>query len=386
MPDNTPANRAACSIGTLGARVTRFVAAGITLVTAAAMAQPAHAQQQFHAQIDGPASTLNYTLSVNAPFAGTTDLAPGAAIPTTSYLIGKGPGFTPPTRTRPGTGFGTFTGNNPVAINSGTLTLAANNGSTPLRPSGTMLVQLRPEFNAVVIDAVALDLLGGTTTSATPTLTLRYQTFRTNDPNSFLPLPGTQVSPPMSPITVSALTAAQATPNACGSLTPAANGAFTFSASVDVIITTQATMSGSPLAIDPTPATLVLTGTIAPAPAGFTITARATLDQTQVTPGPTALSPVDFTDPIYGGLLQAFVVLASTTTSVSMTADTVARSTDVFNWRDYNRDLFVNLDDLGDFITDFYTRPNPVPSTNFNCDAFINLDDLGDYITYFYGW
>jgi hypothetical protein len=54
-----------------------------------------------------------------------------------------------------------------------------------------------------------------------------------------------------------------------------------------------------------------------------------------------------------------------------------------FDARDYNSDGFINLDDLGDFITDFYLVPPPV-STDYNEDGFFNLDDLGDYITDFY--
>lgn len=54
-----------------------------------------------------------------------------------------------------------------------------------------------------------------------------------------------------------------------------------------------------------------------------------------------------------------------------------------FDPLDWNSDGFVNLDDLGDYITEFYTDPNAV-NIDFNEDGFPNLDDLGDFITDYY--
>ncbi|MFN0012201.1 MAG: RHS repeat-associated core domain-containing protein [Phycisphaerales bacterium] len=50
---------------------------------------------------------------------------------------------------------------------------------------------------------------------------------------------------------------------------------------------------------------------------------------------------------------------------------------------DYNHDGSVNPDDVGDFITDYYTTP-PIASTDFNDDDNYSPDDLGDFITLYY--
>lgn len=55
---------------------------------------------------------------------------------------------------------------------------------------------------------------------------------------------------------------------------------------------------------------------------------------------------------------------------------------------DYNLDDVVNPDDIGDFITDYFTVPPPPSSfskLDVNYDGVVNPDDLGDFITaYFY--
>ena len=70
---------------------------------------------------------------------------------------------------------------------------------------------------------------------------------------------------------------------------------------------------------------------------------------------------------------------------------------------DYNADGQVNPDDLGDFITDYFTPP-PVPGpggyaipcpdldppydagfrTDYTHDCLVNPDDLGDYVTQYF--
>ena len=51
---------------------------------------------------------------------------------------------------------------------------------------------------------------------------------------------------------------------------------------------------------------------------------------------------------------------------------------------DWNDDLVVNPDDLGDYITGYYAIP-PVPGCEFNDDGVLNPDDLGDFITSYFG-
>ncbi len=50
---------------------------------------------------------------------------------------------------------------------------------------------------------------------------------------------------------------------------------------------------------------------------------------------------------------------------------------------DYDGNTILNPDDLGDYITDYFTVP-PNPATDWNGDGTINPDDLGDYITAYY--
>jgi hypothetical protein len=51
---------------------------------------------------------------------------------------------------------------------------------------------------------------------------------------------------------------------------------------------------------------------------------------------------------------------------------------------DYNGDEANNLDDISDFITDYYATPQTL-ATDFNGDFTVNLDDLSDFTTAFYG-
>src|SRR5262245_53317779 len=53
---------------------------------------------------------------------------------------------------------------------------------------------------------------------------------------------------------------------------------------------------------------------------------------------------------------------------------------------DFNRDGFLNPDDLADFITCFFLQaqfPGVCPEAEFNGDGFVNPDDLADFITAF---
>ncbi len=52
---------------------------------------------------------------------------------------------------------------------------------------------------------------------------------------------------------------------------------------------------------------------------------------------------------------------------------------------DYDGDGQLNPDDLGDYVTDYFS-PAPTPIADWNGDGNVNPDDLGDYITaYFFG-
>ena len=51
---------------------------------------------------------------------------------------------------------------------------------------------------------------------------------------------------------------------------------------------------------------------------------------------------------------------------------------------DFNRDGVKNPDDLGDYITGYFTEP-PDPRSEYNNDTVINPDDLGDFITAYFG-
>jgi hypothetical protein len=50
---------------------------------------------------------------------------------------------------------------------------------------------------------------------------------------------------------------------------------------------------------------------------------------------------------------------------------------------DFSGDNILNLDDLNDYITNFYD-PESIRDLDFNADGQVNLDDLGDFITAFY--
>lgn len=51
---------------------------------------------------------------------------------------------------------------------------------------------------------------------------------------------------------------------------------------------------------------------------------------------------------------------------------------------DFNGDGLVNIDDISDYITAYFSVP-PDPRTDFNGDGFINVDDVSDFITAYFG-
>lgn len=57
----------------------------------------------------------------------------------------------------------------------------------------------------------------------------------------------------------------------------------------------------------------------------------------------------------------------------------------LFHSQDFNRDGMVNPDDLGDFVTEYFSV-NPGFVCDYNKDGQLNPDDLGDFITDYYAF
>ncbi|MGD9689268.1 MAG: hypothetical protein AB7K52_00035 [Phycisphaerales bacterium] len=346
--------------------------------------------QTYAVAINQPASTVTYAIALDAPFATTPALPQNGTIPAaSSYLIGGAaatPPTTPATRTRPATCIlcGSFTGNWPVAITAGGIDADITSGTTPLHPSGAFSLALNVAAGTCSIADTNLNLLGGATVPFTVGVSVGFQSFQTNSPTSTFVIPGATI-PLNQDATVSSIIATQSAPGS-GTISPTGTpGVFTFSAPVTLTLTITATLAGSAAPIPPQDVPVVISGMIDTNVAAAPLSASIDIDTMETIPGPTPLDPLPFPEPIYGGQLRAFIVLASQTVSIAADATISATATrqDEPDPVDFNGDGNVDADDLGDFINAYFAIP-PDPRTDFNHDGSIDADDLGDYINAYF--
>lgn len=364
------------------------------LFSAASLLPVAALAQSYSVAINQPASNVTYTIGLSAPFATTPPLPQNGVIPTTtSYLIGGAaavPPTTPATRTRPASCIicGNFSGNWPVAITAGSISANVTSGTTPLHPSGAFNLAIAPgpggTAGTCTVSGTDLNLLGGTTVPFTVGVSVGFQAFQTNSPTSTFLIPGTTV-PVNQNATVTSIVGAQAAP-AAGTLTPTGTpGIYAFAAPVTLVLTVAANQNGAPVPVPPQEVVVAVAGTIDTNQTAAPVTGTINISTSQVVPGPTALDPLTFPEPIYGGQLLAFIVIASQTVNVTADATLAGVATRLPdpNPVDFNNDGTVDADDLADFINAFFGQP-PDPRTDFNHDGSLDADDLGDYINAFF--
>ncbi len=353
----------------------RFVASLASVLAASAGLSSVAAAQTgaFDFAINAPASTATWSVAFNAPFQTGTN--PDTNRPF-SYLIGNWDSASNPTGTRtiPGI-FGGDPGTNvPISINAGGLNASGNSGTTPLRPSGSWLFRLRG--GSIQIEDLALNLLDEETVSVGANVSITYSTFRTRQPSCTV-LGGFPISVPLGSIVVNQLIASQFSPAASGTLTPTGPNTYDFSIPVDVVVDVQATFQNAPVDIPPTPAIIILSGSLTVNGNTATSTSGVNIDLQQSQPGPTPLDPFPFAEPLCGGSLLVNITLGTQTINVTANSSLVSAGQRTCAY-DFNQDENFDLTDaqfMAQVVVGLRVADPAWLDGDFNGDENFDLND-----------
>ncbi len=359
-------------------KLSRIAASEISLLAglalAAAISPLAGAQTgAFDFVINSPASAANWSVAFNAPFQTGTN--PSTNRPY-SYLIGDWDSTANPTGTRTLTGiFGGDPGTNvPISINAGGISASGNSGTTPLRPSGSWLFRLRG--GSIQVEDLTLNLLDEETVSVGANVSITYSTFRTRQPTCTV-LGGFPISVPLGSIVVNELVASQFSSAATGTLTPTGPNTYDFSIPVDVVINVQATFQNAPVEIPPTPAIVILSGSLSVTGNTATSTSGIDIDIVQSQPGPTALDPLPFAEPLCGGSLLVNVTIGTQTITVAADSNLVSSGQRTCSYdfnQDENTDL-VDAQNMAQVVVGLLVASPTWLDGDFNGDENFDLTD-----------
>ena len=279
----------------------------------------ARATDTYDFTVNAGGSAATWSLSLSAPFQTTPS--------GTSYIIGSFDAATNPTGTKtiPGIIGGDTNANTPVNITSGSVTASGDSGATVIHPAGTFTLAIDPASGMAMITGLNANVLNGATGSAAATLNLTYSTFRTRQPTCTLL--GIPLSLPLGSATLETLTAIESDNSAAGTLNPAGPNTYSVNIPLNVLATATAMYNGLPLDIPATIVPIVFSGTLTVNGATASFNGGFSLSNTQSTPGPTALDPIPFTEPLCNGNLIVQVSLANTDTIVNASVTTQATGT-----------------------------------------------------------
>jgi hypothetical protein len=353
----------------------RFAASLASVLAASAGLSSVAAAQSgaFEFAISPTASAASWAVSFTAPFQTGTNPADNRPF---SYLIGNWDSASNPTGTRtiPGI-FGSDPGTNvPIAITAGGISASGNSGTTPLRPSGTWLFRLRG--GTIQVEDLALNLLDEETVSVGANVSITYSTFRTRQPTCTV-LGGFPISVPLGSIVVTQLIASQFSPAASGTLTPTGPNTYDFTIPVDVVVNVQATFQNAPVDIPPTPAIIVLTGSLTLNGNTATSTSGVNIDLDQSQPGPTTLDPAPFAEPLCGGSLLVNLTIGTQTISVDANASLVSPGQRTCSY-DFNQDEnfdLVDAQNMAQVVVGLRTADPSWLDGDFNGDENFDLTD-----------
>lgn len=360
MPFPFPARLAALSVGVLAA----------SLLPAPA----AEGGTTYAVTIDQPASSVSSSVNASAPFSGT--------------MVGENDPMKDPTvRTRTKRfaslfSCGTFgaTQNDPINVSA---TFAASGSSSPTappRPAGTFRLGIDPAAGTASVRRLDASLLASGTLTVNASLnSLTYQSFCTVSPSCSAPFLF-PISLPVGTIQVTSLLVRQ-DPGAVavGTLTPGSGGSYSFSVPVDVVVTTAANFSGSPLALDPAPLQIVVTGTVTPAGTTATVSGSTGVNiGPQANTTPTPIGPSAFMAPADSALCPNINIvvqgtLASTSFTSTNTATISGAGPRVPCPPDFDQNLVVDLLDIFAYLDGWFAG---TPNANFNGDGVTDLLDI----------
>jgi len=238
------------------------------VATALVAASVAHAQTFDFTLL--PASTVQQTLTLNTPLAGT--------------LIGNYDATTNPTGTRTLPGLFGGSGNQPIPYTS-TIRITQSISSNP---AGSFSLALL-DNNVCSITGFTSDLLNEVPGTVNLDQLLTYSTFRTVNPSSLFPSVG-QITIPVGSGSVTEATAVQSAA-AIGTAVQASAGTYSVNVAVPVTITISGSVAGQSADPGPLPAVIAFSGTLTVSGSSASLSTTAT-DNAPVGPLP-ALPPLE---------------------------------------------------------------------------------------------
>ncbi|MBI1191221.1 MAG: hypothetical protein GC200_11145 [Tepidisphaera sp.] len=324
------------------------------------------AADTYNFTVSSPSSTATWSFNYAAPIV----TSPSG----TSFILGSYNATTNPTGTRtiPGITGGDLNANTPININSGSITASGSSGSATIHPAGAFALTIDTAANTAGASGLTADLLNGSTGSASASVSISYSTFRTRQPTcTILGLP---LTVPLGTATLESITATQ-DGAASGTLSPTGPNTYSVNIPMTVIANASASFMGMPLSVPPTPVMITLTGTLTLNGAAASFTGGFTINSQQVTPGPTPLDPLPFTEPLCSGNLVFTIVLGDANTTVNTSATIAASGTlapPVCD-PDVNQDGVADQGDVDYLINVIAGGDNPT-----NIDPDFNQDGVAD--------
>jgi len=281
---------------------------------AACVCIPAANAQTFDFTINTQASTAAWSLSVTAPF------ATGGS----SFILGDYDATSNPTGTRtiPGLFGGDVNANTPVNITNGGASADAGSGGTPLHPAGSFRLALDTETNTCTLSNFSADMLNGGSAGAGAEVSITYSSFRTRQPTCLI-IGGIPITVPLGEAQVTQLDAMQ-NGVAGGIIVPGPPGVYAFAVPVEVTLTVAAELNGLPLEVPVQTVLLALAGNIQIVGETASITTTVVFEQDITEPGPVALDPIAFTEPLCSGNLVLNLSLAELSVGFGVDASIIA--------------------------------------------------------------
>ncbi|MCE7975162.1 MAG: hypothetical protein DYG92_12695 [Leptolyngbya sp. PLA1] len=287
------------------------------IALAAVAVLPAIAQADSYNFTVGASSTSAWNLTVNAPFVVSGDPR--------SFLIGNYDATANPTGTRTLVGLvGSDNGlNNVINLSAGGVSASGSSGQTPLHPAGVFSMNIDPAAGTIVMTGLSLNILNGGQAAVGAEVSLTYPSFRTRQPTCTV-FGGFPITLPIGEGQITGLVASQAAEEDAGVLTPGGSGTYTFAIPFTVNLLVTATLQGEPFPVEPQSLPVVLTGTVTLDGATASMAATLDISNQQTQPGPLAMDPMPFTEPLCGGGLLLNLQLASVAVNVSTQSNLVA--------------------------------------------------------------
>ncbi len=355
------------------------IAAGLTIAATVtgACAPRALASSGAYTFTATPAtSTLTYSFTSSAPFAGTMIGENNTTLPANMQ-----------TRTRH---FGfpcTFTATQNELINvSGTIAATGSStGSTALHPTGTFKLGIDTTAHTSVLQDFNVNLVGAGSLDSTANLNnFTYQSFCATNPSCTAPflIP---ITLPLGTVSVTSLVAAQAAgaPEGGTLSAGAGTGQWNFSVPCTLTVTPTIVFGGSPIPADPQTISAVFAGTITVTGTTATMTGSAVINynppaNTTPAPQPPTALAVPSTSTLCPGInLILSITINSSTATSNNTANLAATGTKIACRCDTNANGTLEVQDIFDFLSLWFANS---PQGDFNGGG-LSVQDIFDFLS-----